>query len=132
VIEQVAGVLLAPADAKYVLDAFESLLTDRRPSAQLADFIARLRKTAEASCVSARETAAGVRKLGAQHDPSHYAPCDVLDTNQAAAILGISASGVRDLGSRGVLPRQRAGGRWLYPAPAVVRRAERRAARKAS
>jgi Helix-turn-helix domain len=130
VIEAVAGVLLAPDDAQYVLDAFDSLLIDRRPSAQLADFIARFRRTAVKSGVSSAKTGVDASKFGIQQDSAHHAPYDVLDSGQAAAIIGITASGVRDLARRKAIPAHRAGGRWLYPAPAVVAYAERRAARR--
>ncbi|MCV7005659.1 helix-turn-helix domain-containing protein [Mycobacterium gordonae] len=54
----------------------------------------------------------------------------MLDTGEAAAILGIGPNGVRDLVRRGKLPAHRAGGRLLLPALPVVERAERRAAKR--
>jgi Helix-turn-helix domain len=54
-------------------------------------------------------------------------PRDLVDSTEAGAILGISGHGARALARRGVLPAYRAGGRWLFPANEVVRRAERRA-----
>lgn len=50
-------------------------------------------------------------------------PTDVVDTTEAAAILGITANGVRDLVRRGTIPGIRDGRRWLYPAAAVNERA---------
>ncbi|SBS77353.1 conserved hypothetical protein [uncultured Mycobacterium sp.] len=129
-IERVHGVLLEPADAGYLLDALDALLRDRRPSPQLAQFIDRLRKTVAASGVSRPITGGHARKVGVLHDSQHYAPYDVLDTGEAATILGITPNGVRDLARRGVLPSHRAGGRYFYPAGAVVARAERQAAKR--
>jgi hypothetical protein len=54
-------------------------------------------------------------------------PRDLIDSTEAGRILGISGHGARALARRGVLPAYRAGGRWLFPANEVVRRAERRA-----
>lgn len=129
-IERVSGILLEPTDARYLLDALDALLRDRRPSAQLAQFIDRFRRTVAKSGVSESITGADTREVGSQQDSVHYAPYDVLDTAEAAAILGITANGVRDLARRGVLPSHRAGGRHLFPAVAVVARAEQIAAKR--
>jgi len=52
---------------------------------------------------------------------------DVVDTTEAAAILGITANGVRDLARRGIIPGHRtARGHWRYPAASVIERAENR------
>jgi excisionase family DNA binding protein len=126
VIEQVAGVLLEPADAEYLLSALDALLANQRPSAQLSAFIDRLRKSAEKLAPTAENAAVGGRMLGLQHDSAHTATYDLVDTREAAAILGCKARNVRDLGDRGVLPRHRAGGRWLFPIAAVEARAARR------
>jgi excisionase family DNA binding protein len=60
----------------------------------------------------------------------HHATYDLMDTAEAAAILGITPGGVRYLADAGRIPAHRAGGRRLYPARAVVERAERQAARR--
>lgn len=125
-IERVAGILLAPTDAQYILDALDALLRDRRPSPQLSVFIDRLRKTVAKSGVSNVGAGADARDVGVQPDSVDHAPYDVLDTDEAAAVLGITANGVRDLARRKAIPAHRAGGRWLYPAAAVVARAERK------
>lgn len=133
-IEKLSGVVLDLEDARYALAAFDELLRGRRPSARLADFIARLRKTVKSGVSDAKS---GVclspvpEKFGAQHVSGHTAPYDLLDTREAAAVLGITPNAVRDLRRRGRLPAHKAGGRWLYPAASVVARAERRAAHKA-
>jgi hypothetical protein len=124
------GVLLDADDAGYVLAALDALLRDRRPSARLQGFLDRLRKTVVSSGVSASEAGVGARIVGGGGDSPDYAEYDLLDTNEAAAILRISPNGVRDLARRGRLPVHRAGGRLLYPAAAVVARAERRAAKR--
>ncbi len=123
---EVRGVLLSPEDARFAVNAFAALLRDRRPSAQLADFMERLRtRTDAAADVPGRITDGTARTVAPQPDSAHHAPYDVLTTAQAADILGITCGGVRDLARRGRLPAHRAGGRWLYPAAAVVARAER-------
>ena len=64
------------------------------------------------------------------NEPVDYAAYDLVDSAQAATILGITPGGVRYLADAGILPAHRAGGRWLYPARAVVERAEQRASRR--
>ena len=51
----------------------------------------------------------------------------LIDSRQAAAIVGISPNGIRDLARRGTLPARRAGGRWLFDAAALEFYAEQRA-----
>ena len=128
---EVSGVLLSPADARFAVEAFTALLRDRRPSAQLADFIERLQvRTHAATGVPGRGTGAYARNIAAQPGSPEYAPYDVLTSTEVAAIVGVSPNGVRDLARRGRLPAHRVGGRWLFPAVAVVAYAERRAARR--
>ncbi|WP_018599662.1 helix-turn-helix domain-containing protein [Mycobacterium sp. 155] len=132
-----AGVLLTVDDAVYALAAFEALLTDRHASPRLERFINALRKSVartaktgdltSVSGVDARNT--GVPEHN-EPNPCRVTAYDLLDTTEAAAILGITPNAVRDLARRGRLPARRAGSRWLYPAGPVVERAERRAARK--
>jgi excisionase family DNA binding protein len=128
---EVSGVLLSPEDARFAVEAFAALLRDRRPSAQLADFVERLRNRTDAAAgVSGRGAGEHARNVALQSDSQHRAPYDVLDSAEVAAIVGISPNGVRDLARRGRLPARRAGRRWLFPAPAVIAYAERRAARR--
>lgn len=123
--------LLSLDDARFAVEAFGALLRDRRPSAALADFIERLRvRTDAATGVSGRIAGTDARTVAAQRGSPEHAPYDVLTSTEAAAILGITANGVRDLARRGRLAAHRAGGRWLYPATAVVAHSERRAARR--
>lgn len=129
-IGRVSGILLEPSDARYLVDALDALLRDRRPSPQLSQFVDRLRRTVAKAGASEQITVVDAREVGAQSDSGHYAPYDVLDTGEAAAILGITANGVRDLARRKSIPAHRAAGRWLYPAASIVALAERRAARK--
>lgn len=131
-IERVSGILLEPTDAQYLLDAFDALLGDRRPSPRLADFLARMRRTAEKLAPAQDDTCVGARKFDAQQDSGHIALYDLVDSAEEAAILGCTQANVRDLARRGRLPRHRAGGRWVYPAASVAVLAERRAARRAS
>lgn len=48
---------------------------------------------------------------------------DMLDTDEAAAILGCSASNIRDHCRRGTLPAHRTAGRWLLEREGVQLRA---------
>ena len=129
-IERVNGVLLEPDDARYLLDALNALLTDRRPSPRLADFIARLRKTSVKADVSTAKTDADVREVGNEEDSPHDRLYDLVTTGEAATVLGLTPGGVRDLARRGSIPAYRAGGRWVYPARSVVALAEQRAAKR--
>lgn len=130
-IERVEGVLLSAEDVKYALAAFDVLLTDRRPSARLDQFIGQLRKTVARVSDTGALSDVDARKIGAHHVSADTARYDLVDTAEAASILGCTASNVRDLVRRKVLPAYSAGGRRLIPAAAVVSRAERRTARKA-
>jgi hypothetical protein len=129
-IAPITGILLGAEDVRYTLRAFDALLRGRRPSAELAAFIDRLGRTVATTGVSSRDTGTQARQVGSGDNSGQPAMYDVLDTAEAAAILGITTNGVRDLARRGVLPAKRAGGRWLYGAHAVVSRAERRAANR--
>ena len=121
------GVVLTGPELHYTLRAFEVLLRDRRPSPQLAEHLARL-QAAYAESHSAAQNACGCGRFEASGGhPDRLLPGDVLASDEAAAVLGISAAGARDLARRGRLPAVRAGGRWLFQASAVVARAEHRA-----
>ena len=125
------GVWVPLGKIRFAVDAFTALLRDRRPTAQLADFIDWLRSRADAAADVAAHIADGnARSIARQPDSPDYRPYDLLDTAEAAAICGVTGGGVRDLARRGRLPAHRAGGRWLFPAVAVVAYAERRAARR--
>lgn len=125
----VSGIMLSRQEVSYTLRAFEVLLRDRRPSPQLADFLARLARSAAVSDVEPQKAYEDVSLGGNGRDPAGWLPGDVLDTDEAAAVLGISPAGVRDLARRGRIPAKRAGKRWLLLAAAVVARAERNAGR---
>lgn len=134
-IPAVAGVLLTVDDARYALAAFDALLTDRRASSQLDRFINELRKTVAKASVSTGVSGANARNNDVhEHNESEagrVTAYDLLDTTEAATILGITPNAARDLARRGRIPARRAGTRWLYPAGPVVERAERKAARTA-
>lgn len=129
-IESVRGVLLGAEDARFLVDALDALLVDRRPSPRLADVIARLRRTAGKLASAQENTDAGARTFGAQQDSGHTAAYDLVDTGEAAAILGCTPANVRDLARRGRLPAHRAGRGWVYPARSVEVLAEQRAAHR--
>lgn len=128
--EPLVGVFLDPGEVSYALAAFDVLLQGRRPSARLASFIGKLRDAGEDAGVSGADSGTGVRVIAPEDDCTRPSRYDLLDSTEAAKILGVSANGVRDLCRRGSLASFRAGGRWLLPAAAVVQRAERRSARR--
>ncbi|MDC8982163.1 helix-turn-helix domain-containing protein [Mycobacterium marinum] len=128
--ERVDGVMISVADARYVLAALEALLTGRSPSAQLSQFIGQLRKTVVRASDSGSDTSVDVRKLGLQQDSGHHGLYDLVDSGEAAAIIGCTSANVRDLGKRGRIPRYLAGGRWVYPVASVIAWAERKAAKR--
>lgn len=101
-----------------------------RPSPRVSLLQTTLAKSVADASESTQNTGADARCVGAQHDSGDTALYDLVDTQGAARILGCSQSNVRDLGRRGQLPRHRAGRGWVYPAAAVIARAERRAAKR--
>jgi len=133
VITNPRGVLLDPTEADYLVRALEllaELLRENRstPTPRLDHLTRQMRRT-----VDSLASAQGNRKGGVtfELEAGQAAPYDLVDTSEAARILGITPAGVRYLADKGRLPAHRAGGRWLYPALAVVERAERQAARRA-
>lgn len=128
-IEPISGVLLGADDARTLadaLDVFAKVLAERgsRPTAKLDDLRRRLSRAS--TRVSRLDTHANARSIAAEPDSGVDLGYELIDSAQAARILGISADGVRDLARRGRLPVVRAGGRWLFAAAGVVERAERR------
>ena len=124
-------VLLDGDDARYllrVLDQFVSVHASQglAPNETLKAAKAKLAKAVASASDSGRNACVDVRLLGDQQDSPHTKPYDLLDTGEAASILGCTPANVRDLARRGSLRGHRAGGRWLYPAASVVARAERR------
>lgn len=128
--ESITGIILSGQEVHYALKAFEVLLRDRRPSPQLAEFLARLQRAYVESDVHRRNACGDVRLSDPDGTPRGFLAGDVLDVAEAAKVLGIGAAGVRDLARRGRLPAVRAGRRWLLHAGSVVARAERQAAQR--
>lgn len=124
-------VLLDSNDARYVAEALARFLVvlgehGLRASPTLLDAEARLRKAAVGASDSTR-SASGV---GGHLSSSHSGMYDLVDSVEAARILGCTPQNVRDLARRGRLPAHRAGRGWVYPAQAVAERAERQAAKR--
>ncbi|MFN6549497.1 helix-turn-helix domain-containing protein [Mycolicibacterium septicum] len=128
-------VLLDSNDAAYLAAAL-GRLSDAlaghglRPSEQLVALRTKLAKACASASDSTPDTCADIRTVGAQQDSQHTALYDLVDTDEAARILGCTPANVRDLARRGRLPAHRAGRGWLYPAASVVARAEHRAAKR--
>lgn len=127
VIEVAAGVHLSVADVRVLLDVLDAAAVHADPGPRAAHVIRQLRKSVERLTHTTRNAQSSVT-----FDPEsvQHAAYDLVDTAEAAAILGITPGGVRYLADAGRIPAHRAGGRWLYPARAVVHRAERQAARR--
>ncbi|MDV7101658.1 helix-turn-helix domain-containing protein [Gordonia amicalis] len=127
-IEPISGVLLGVDDARVLseaLDVFVGVLAERgsQPTAKLDDLRRRLSRAN--TRVSTENTRVHARQVAPQPDSGVHLGYELIDTARAAAILGITPDGVRDLARRGVLPAVRAGGRWLLASSAVVARADR-------
>jgi excisionase family DNA binding protein len=124
------GVILTDEEARYLADVLDAACRAMRPSPRVADLARQLRRTVgtpAATNASANESANG---RDTQPDPGDIRGHDLLTAGEAARILECSTANVRYLRQRGHLPAHRAGSRWLYPAAAVVARAERQAARR--
>lgn len=127
-IEVLAGVHLSVQDVRALLDLLDAAAVHAVPGARAVDVTRKLRKSVE----RLMRTTGGAQSGVTTHAESvQHAAYDLVDTAQAASILGITPNGVRYLADAGRIPAHRAGGRWLYPARAVVERAERQAARRA-
>lgn len=124
------GVYLTVDDAGYLADALDHVCRTAHPSARLADLARRLRKSCAALTPTQEIGRNHLRDVQSELDVSDHRAYDLLDTDEAARLLGCSAANVRDLVRRGRLPGHRAGNRWLLPARVVVERAERQAARR--
>ena len=128
----VNGVLLDEADTRLVVDVLGYLgrvatENGRRPTPKV-EALRRCLQSAYAS-VSARTVSDGASLSGPTRPrllPEGY---ELVDTAQAARLLGTTADTVRYHARRGSLPAQRAGGRWLLDAAAVAAIAEQRARR---
>lgn len=124
------GVVLLDSEAAgYLAEAlsrFFAVLSEHgsRPSAQLVDAQAKLRNAAVSASGSARNGSTSVSYVGGRRGSVHSGAYDLVDSGEAARILGCTPANVRDLARRGRLPSHRAGGRWLYPAAAVEQRAQ--------
>lgn len=128
-VESVDGVLLGADEARFLvgaLDTFGQVLAERgsRPSPKLVDLQRRLSRAV--TDVTRRKADVGVSSAVPQPDWDASSAHEFLDSERAAAILGCTPGNVRDLARRGSLPAIHTTGRWLYPAAAVVERAERR------
>lgn len=124
------GVFLTADDAGYLADLLEHLCRTKHPAPRLAHLAGRFRKSCAALTPTQENGPNRLRDVPTGTDEGHYAAYDLVDSGQAAQMLGIGPAGVRDLIRRGKLPGHRAGNRWVLPARAVVERAERQADRR--
>ncbi|WP_194786762.1 helix-turn-helix domain-containing protein [Mycobacteroides abscessus] len=125
-------VLLDSAEAAYLSESLTRLcgaLSEHglRPSARLSALQDKLAKACASASDSGRDTCVRVRDVGDAQHSGHAGAYDLLDSAEAATILGCTPANVRDLARRGRLAAHRAGRGWVYPARAVIALAERRA-----
>jgi excisionase family DNA binding protein len=125
------GLYLTVDDAAYLAEFLDHVCRNMHPSPRLADFARRLKKSCAALTPAQENRRNHLRGVHSEPDMSEHRAYDLVDTDEAARLLGCSAANVRDLVRRGRLPAQRAGNRWLLPARVVIERAERKAARRA-
>lgn len=130
-IESLAGVFLTPDDADYVARALDLLRKQLRanntsPSAKLDAVTDRIAKAAANVSVSRTNTSRGVSHARAEANSADDPVYGWITTTEAARILGCTNGNVRDRARRNTLPAHRAGGRWVYPAEAIIRLAEHR------
>lgn len=130
-IEHLRGTFLAHPDDDYVHRALKLLAemlgkNGSQPTQRLHEVTTRIGKSVALSDVSRRNASGNVRIPGGQGNSWEDTAHAVLNTTQAARILQCTPANVRDLARRQVLPARRSGGRWVYPAEAVQRRAAER------
>ncbi len=132
-------VQLDAEDAEYLARALAllpNLMAEsrRQPAPRLLAAIAEFSKTSAAAVEAARNASPNGREqpscAAAQCDSAQAEPYATVSTGEAARILGITSSAVRQLAQRGAIRARRPAGRWLLDAAAVVARAERHAARR--
>lgn len=125
------GLYLTADDAAYLADFLDHVCRKMHPSPRLVDFARRLRKSCAALTPAQENGRNHLRHVHSEPEVSDHRAYDLVDTDEAARLLGCSAANVRDLIRRGKLPAHRAGRGYVLPARAVVERAERKAGRRA-
>lgn len=132
--QALVGVYLDPADAGLLvrlIDDYSSHLRGSVDGRALGNRVVALRAELDRANarVSARSSnvSSNVSPVGAQRDTAQIDVYAFIDSRQAAAVLGISPSGVRDLARRGRLVSRKAGGRWVYSLADAERIATERA-----
>lgn len=130
------GLFVTVEDALFIADRLDKLCAGKDTApARLAHVSKRLRQACAALTPSQEKTGSDRRKhlRGVPFDPEpgDYERYDVVETGEAAQLLGCSAANIRDLIRRDRLPARRAGNRWLVSSSAVLELAQRKAARRA-
>lgn len=128
-------ILIDTLDADYLVQTlnhdFAALAKQGlRPSERVMELHRCLTKAVANASDPAENACAHVSHVGTDADSSQTAPYDLVDTGEAARILGCTPANVRDLARRGRLRAHRAGRGWVYPAASVVALSERRAAQR--
>lgn len=124
------GVFIDLADAQYLVEVLDHAARVGRPSARVEDVTRRLRRTVDKAAAIGAGANGSANARAFPPDPGDIRAHDLLTAGDAAAVIDCTTSNVRWLRQRGHLPAHRAGGRWLYPAAAVIGYAERRASKR--
>ena len=119
--------ILTTDDAADLLAVLDAAVRVTRPNAKADHLIRELRRTVDK--LTPAQGDSRPRKLGVQFEPApaHTAHHDLVDSAEAAKLLGITPAGVRWLADNGRLPGQRVAGRWLFRIDVVAARAAKRA-----
>lgn len=130
-ITPVRGLLLDDNDAVEVRRALEVLAAmlpkiGQRPSAKLDALMAKFPKPGVSASDSASRASADARNTGNPEDSGDGGVYAIVDTNQAAAMLGVTPNAIRDRARRGTLPARRTAGGWIFAAAAIAEVAARR------
>lgn len=140
-ISAVRGVVMSPEDAAVILSALEQherLLAERMPP-NLRAIVLHLRRAVAKTGVSSQinasapttdlpadrvaDASSDARNALLQLDSAHNSDCATLTSAEAAAVLNITANGVRDLRRRGRIRGERVAGRWQFDAAQITARA---------
>lgn len=129
----IVGVYLDAADAGLIVQLIDAFGTHQRNTGGRPLHGRVLALRAELSRPNARvsdlaqNVSSNVSPVGVQRDPVQSGLYALIDSSQAAAILGCTTGNVRDLARRGQIAARRVAGRWAYNGLDVERIAAERA-----
>jgi hypothetical protein len=131
------GIYLTVDDAAELVTFLEAAARVARPNARVDHIARHLRRTVDKLTSAQGNSAPNLSpsKYGVQFQPGsaqHDGHDDhLVDTSEAAKLLGVTPAGVRYLADNGRLDAQRIAGRWVLRRDVVMARAHQQAARRA-